>query len=55
MFVTFLVGFVIREISCCLCQTKIKLICGGCVALPHGVMALSAVCDCGISRPYSLF
>ena len=22
---------------------------GGCVALPHGAMGLSAVCDCGIS------
>ena len=26
-----------------------------CVALPHGVMGLSAVCDCGISCSYSLF
>ena len=25
-----------------------------CVALPHGVMGLSAVCDCGISLSYSL-
>ena len=25
-----------------------------CVALPRGVMGLSAVCDCGISRSYSL-
>ena len=25
-----------------------------CVALPHGVMGLSAVCDCGIFRSYSL-
>ena len=23
--------------------------CDGCVALPHGAMGLSAVCDCGIS------
>ena len=26
-----------------------------CVALPHGAMGLSAVCDCGISRSHSLF
>ena len=26
-----------------------------CVALPRGVMGLSAVCDCGISWSYSLF
>ena len=25
-----------------------------CVALPHGAMGLSAVCDCGISLSYSL-
>ena len=25
-----------------------------CVALPHGAMALSAVCDCGFSLSYSL-
>ena len=25
-----------------------------CVALPCGVMGLSAVCDCGISRLYAL-
>ena len=25
-----------------------------CVALPHGAMGLSAVCDCGISCSYSL-
>ena len=25
-----------------------------CAALPHGVMGLSAVCDCGISGSYSL-
>ena len=24
------------------------------VALPHGAMGLSAVCECGISRSYSL-
>ena len=26
----------------------------GWVALPHGAMGLSAVCDCGISRSYPL-
>ena len=26
-----------------------------CVALPHDAMGLSAVCDCGISRSYSLY
>ena len=26
-----------------------------CVALPNDAMGLSAVCDCGISRSYSLF
>ena len=26
----------------------------GCVALPRGVMCLSAVCDCGISWSFSL-
>ena len=26
----------------------------GCVALPHGAMVLSAVCNCGISCSYSL-
>ena len=26
----------------------------GCVALPRGDMGSSAVCDCGISRSYSL-
>ena len=26
----------------------------GYVALPRGVMGLSAVCDCGISRSFSL-
>ena len=25
-----------------------------CVALPRGAMGLSAVCDCGISRSYSV-
>ena len=25
-----------------------------CVAFPHGATGLSAVCDCGIYRPYSL-
>ena len=25
-----------------------------CVALPHDAMGLSAVCDCGITRSYSL-
>ena len=25
----------------------------GCVAIPHGAMGLSAVCDCGISSPSS--
>ena len=25
-----------------------------CVALPHGALGLSAVCDCGISCSYSL-
>ena len=28
--------------------------CDCCVALPRGAMGLSAVCDCGISRSYSL-
>ena len=28
---------------------------GCCVALPRGAMGLSAVCDCGIFGPYSLF
>ena len=28
---------------------------GNCVALPHGAVGWSAVCDCGISRSYSLF
>ena len=28
--------------------------CGGCVALPHDAMGLSAVCDCVISWSYSL-
>ena len=27
--------------------------CDGCVALPDGIMGLSAVCDCGISWSYS--
>ena len=31
------------------------LSCDCCVALPHDAMGLSAVCDCGISRSYSLF
>ena len=26
-----------------------------CVAMPRGTVGLSAVCDCGISRSYSLF
>ena len=26
-----------------------------CVAFPHDATSLSAVCDCGISRSYSLF
>ena len=29
--------------------------CDRCVALPHGAMGLSAVCDCDISQSYSLF
>ena len=29
--------------------------CDCCLALPGGVMGLSAVCDCGISLSYSLF
>ena len=39
-------AFIIFPMSCyCKCS----------VALPHGAVDLSAVCDCGISGSYSLF
>ena len=33
----------------------VSCVCYCCVALPHGAMVWSAVCDCNISRSYSHF
>ena len=68
LFVTPIVGFCNCSMFCCalLCVHSSFAIISGCfalfvllvshccVAFPHDAIGLSAVCDCGISCPYSL-
>ena len=44
-----------EERASCFALFVFLVSCDCCVALPGGAMGLSAVCDCGISRSYSLF
>ena len=44
-----------EERADCFAWFVFLVFCDCCVALHRGSMGLSAVCDCGISRSYSLF
>ena len=44
-----------EERAGCFALLVFLMSCECCVALPHDATVLSAVCDCGISKSYSLF